>query len=103
MLSSAYPVHGSVSKVNCSGADAQVVSCHGYLVVFHPFVEQLTIFHISELVQATFFILESSTLTASGKFRHGTCHFALDTQVFIKINNVYGKSKRPDGTRFVFM
>ena len=28
---SAYHVHGSVSKVNRSGADAQVVSCHGYL------------------------------------------------------------------------
>ena len=62
MLSSAYPVHGSVSKVNRSGADAQVVSCHSNLVVLHPFVEQLTIFRISELVQATFFILESLTL-----------------------------------------
>ena len=40
VLSSAYPVHGSASKVNCSGADAQVVSCHRYLVVFHPFVGQ---------------------------------------------------------------
>ena len=39
MLSSAYPVHRSVSKVNCSGTDTQVVSCHCYLVVFHPFVE----------------------------------------------------------------
>ena len=32
MLSSAYPVHGSASEVNRSGADAQVVSCHRYLV-----------------------------------------------------------------------
>ena len=31
-----------------SGADVQVVSCHRYLVVFHPFVEQLTVFHTSE-------------------------------------------------------
>ena len=38
---SAYHVHGSVSKVNRSGADAQVVSCHHYLVVVHPFVKQL--------------------------------------------------------------
>ena len=41
MLSSAYPALGSVSQVNCSGADVQVVSCHCYLVVFYPFVEQL--------------------------------------------------------------
>ena len=26
VLPSAYPVHGTASKVNCSGADAQVVS-----------------------------------------------------------------------------
>ena len=41
VLLSAYPIHGSVSKVNHSGADVQVISCHCYLVVFHPFVEQL--------------------------------------------------------------
>ena len=39
--SSAYPVHESTSEVNRSGADAQVVSCHHYLVVVHPFVKQL--------------------------------------------------------------
>ena len=33
-------VHESASEVNRSGRDAQVVSCHRYLV-FHPFVEQL--------------------------------------------------------------
>ena len=38
VLSSAYPVQGSASKVNRLGADAQVVSCHRYLIVFHPFV-----------------------------------------------------------------
>ena len=32
-------VHESASEVNRSGGDAQVVSCHRYLVVFHPFVE----------------------------------------------------------------
>ena len=37
-------VHGSAGKVNRLGADVQVVSCHRYLVVFHPFVEQLTVF-----------------------------------------------------------
>ena len=31
--------------------------------------------------------------TDSGKLRHGTCHFALDTQVFIKISNVYRNLK----------
>ena len=41
VLFSAYPVHGSASEVNHSSVDAQVVSCHRYLVVFHPFVEQL--------------------------------------------------------------
>ena len=39
-------VHESASKVNRSGGDAQVVFCHRY-VVFHPFVEQLTVFHTS--------------------------------------------------------
>ena len=38
-------VHESASKVNRSGGDTQVISCHHYLVVFHPFVEQLTVFH----------------------------------------------------------
>ena len=46
-------VHESVSEVNHSGGDVQVVSCHRYLVVFHPFVEQLTIFHIFGLVLAS--------------------------------------------------
>ena len=40
MLSTAYPVHRSASKVNCSGADMQVVSCLCY-PVFHPIVQQL--------------------------------------------------------------
>ena len=79
VLSSAtHPVHGSVSEVNCSGADLQVVSCHSLVprlflsnfsthplgrvwepnyschgcLVFHPFVEQLTVFYISGLVLA---------------------------------------------------
>ena len=45
-------VHESASEVNRSGRDAQVVSCHRYLV-FHPFVEQLTVFHTSGLVLAS--------------------------------------------------
>ena len=44
MLSTAYLVHGSASQVNCSDDDAQVISCHCYLVIFHVFVEQLTSF-----------------------------------------------------------
>ena len=32
VLSSTYPVHGSASEVNRSGADVQVVSRHHYLV-----------------------------------------------------------------------
>ena len=58
---SVYPVHGSASEVNCSSADAQVVSCHRYLVVSHPFVEQLTVFHTSGLVllsSSTFWVLD---------------------------------------------
>ena len=43
----------SASEVNHSCGDTQVVSCHRYLVVFHPFVEQLTVFHISGLVLAS--------------------------------------------------
>ena len=50
-------VHGSASEVNRSGGDAQVVSCHRYLVAFHPSVEQLTIFHTSGLVLASSSIL----------------------------------------------
>ena len=46
-------VHESASEVNRWGGDAQVVSCHRYLVVFHPFVEQLTVFHTSGLVLAS--------------------------------------------------
>ena len=52
----AYPVHGSANEVHSSGADAQVVSCHRYLV-FHPFVEQLTVFLTPGLV-----LVSSSTL-----------------------------------------
>ena len=48
-------VHESASEVNCSGGDAQVVSRHHYLV-FRPFVEQLTVFHTSGLVLASFSI-----------------------------------------------
>ena len=43
-------VHESASEVNHSGGDAQVISFHRYLVVFHPFVEQLTVFHTSGLI-----------------------------------------------------
>ena len=45
-------IHESASEVNCSGGDAQVVSCYCYLVIFHPFVEWLTVFHTSGLVLA---------------------------------------------------
>ena len=64
VLFSAYPIHGSATEVNRLGADAQVVSCHCYLAVFHPFIEQLTVFHISGLVLASSSILESLTPTA---------------------------------------
>ena len=50
------PIRSRVSKPsNRSGGDAQVVSCHRYLV-FHPFVEQLTVFHTSGLVLASSYI-----------------------------------------------
>ena len=53
-----------VSERNKSlGADAQVVSCHSY-VVFHPFVEQLTVFYISGLVLASSSILQVLDLTS---------------------------------------
>ena len=51
-------VHESVSEVNRSVGDAQVVSCHRYLVVLHPFVEQLTVFHTSGLVLASSSIIQ---------------------------------------------
>ena len=35
-------VHKSASKVNCSGGDTQVFR-HCYLVVFHPFVEKVSL------------------------------------------------------------
>ena len=50
ILSSAYPTHQSVSEVNCSDADTQVISCHCHLVIFHLFVEKLTVFCISGLI-----------------------------------------------------
>ena len=61
VLPSAYLVHGSASKVNRSGADAQVVSCHCYTVIFHPIVVHLTVFYISRLIlwPATIFYLLS--------------------------------------------
>ena len=46
-------VHKSANEVNRSSGDAQVVSCHHYLVAFHPFVEQLTVLHTSGLVLAS--------------------------------------------------
>ena len=58
---SAYPIHGSAIEVSRSGTDVQVILCHRCLVVFHPLVEQLTVFHISGLVLASSSILESST------------------------------------------
>ena len=46
-------IHESASEVNRSGGDAQVVSYHRYLVVFHPFVEQLiTVFDTSGLASS---------------------------------------------------
>ena len=52
-MESSKSVHESASEVNRSCGDTQVVSCHRYLVVFHPFVEQLTVFHTSRLVLAS--------------------------------------------------
>ena len=46
-------IHKSASEVKRSGGDTQVISRHCYLVVFHPFVEQLTVFHTSGLVLAS--------------------------------------------------
>ena len=63
VLSSAYPVHRLASEVNHSGADMQVVSCHHYLVVFHCFVEHLSIFHTSGFVFS-----ESSTSIAPKRY-----------------------------------
>ena len=50
-------VHESASEVNRLGGDVQVISCHRYLVVSHPFAEQLTVFHTSGLVLALSSIL----------------------------------------------
>ena len=72
VLSSAYPVHGSASKVNCLDADAQVVFCYGCLV-FHPFVEQLTVFYVSGFVLASSSILRVLNLdvTSAPSYRDG--------------------------------
>ena len=47
---------------NCINVDKQVVSCHCYLVIFHPFVELLTVFYICGLIfwPAVFYLSESS-------------------------------------------
>ena len=57
MLSSTYPVHVSASEVNRSGADTQVTSYTAILLSFHPFVEQLSVFHTPGLVLASSSIL----------------------------------------------
>ena len=56
VLSSTYPVDESVSKLNRSGSDVQ--SCH-------PFVEQLTIFHIWTHSLAWCRLLSSESLTSN--------------------------------------
>ena len=71
-------VHESVSEVNRSGGDAQVVSCHRYLVVFHLFVEQLTVFHTSGLVLASHGLLSSESsasisMPSCDGIMNGTC------------------------------
>ena len=50
-------VHGSASEVIRSGGDMQVISCPRYLVIFHPSVEQLTVFHTSGLILVSSSIL----------------------------------------------
>ena len=63
-------VHESASEVNPSGDDAQVVSCHRYLVL-HPFVEQLTVFRTSGLVLAlSIFRVLDLDLHATAPERH---------------------------------
>ena len=75
VLSSAYPVHESASEVNCSGADRQVVSCHCSLVIFHSFVEQLTVFHISGLILASSSVLQVLNLDLHHDgIMSGMCH-----------------------------
>ena len=63
-------VHESAREVNLSGGDAQVVSCHHYLVVFHPFVEQLTVFHTSGLVLASSSIFQVLNLDLHAVHHH---------------------------------
>ena len=61
MLSSVYPVHISPSEVNLLDADVQVISCHHYLVIFHPFAEQLSSTHLDSFCHRLL-SSESSTL-----------------------------------------
>ena len=64
-----------ITEVNCSGADVQLISCHRYLVVFHPFVKQLTVFHTSGLVLPSSSILRVLNLDlhrVSGMCQRGT-------------------------------
>ena len=62
-------VHESASEVNRSGSDVQVVSCHRYLV-FHPFLEQLTVFHTAGLVLASSSIFQVLDLDLHAMHRH---------------------------------
>jgi len=70
-------VHKSASEVNHSGGDVQVISCHHYLDVFHPFVEQLTVFHTSGLVLASSSIFQvlntTSIMPSCDRILSGTC------------------------------
>ena len=57
-----------VTEVNRLGADAQLVSSHHYLVIFYPFVEQLTVFHTSGLVAIVFYPPSPRPPSPSGKW-----------------------------------
>ena len=82
-------VHESASEVNRSGDDTQVVSCHRYLVVFHPFVEQLTVFHTSGLILGSSSIFQVLNLNRDG-ILSGTCQKVckLCINPFISIANL---------------
>ena len=66
-------VHESLTEVNRLGCDAQVVSRHRYLVVFHPFVEHLTVFHTSGLVLASCSIFQVLDLDLHAIILSSTC------------------------------
>ena len=74
-------LHESANEVNRSGGDEQVISCHCYLV-FHLYVEQLTVFQTPGLILAS-----SSIFRVLNLDHHAIARWQLCINPYISIVN----------------